>query len=40
MQVGAPPGKAGVVDVTVTTPWGRSMISPNDKYTYIRHRHR
>lgn len=31
----APPGAAGVVDVTVTGPGGTSATSPADRYTYV-----
>jgi hypothetical protein len=31
-----PPGPAGTVDVTVTTPGGTSAISPADKFTYYK----
>ena len=30
----SPAGKAGTVDVTVTTPGGTSALTPNDKFTY------
>ena len=30
-----PPGSAGTVDVTVTTPGGTSATSAADQYTYI-----
>jgi hypothetical protein len=31
----APPGKAGTVDVTVTSPTGTSAMIPGDAYTYM-----
>jgi DNA-binding beta-propeller fold protein YncE len=31
----APPGTAGTVDVTVTTPGGTSTTNPGDQYTYV-----
>jgi sugar lactone lactonase YvrE len=36
-QIGAvaPPGTAGTVDVTVTTPGGTSVTNPGDEYTYV-----
>jgi hypothetical protein len=30
----SPPGSAGVIDVTVTTPTGTSAVSPADRFTY------
>jgi streptogramin lyase len=32
----APPGAAGAVDLTITTPLGTSPVSPKDRYKYVR----
>jgi hypothetical protein len=32
--VASPPGRAGSVDVTVTTPGGTSAVTPGDRFTY------
>ena len=32
--VTSPAGKAGTVNVTVTTPGGTSAVTPNDEFTY------
>ncbi|MHB1891663.1 MAG: IPT/TIG domain-containing protein, partial [Acidimicrobiales bacterium] len=35
IQVTAPPGSAGTVDITVVTPGGTSSASSADRYTYV-----
>ncbi len=35
LEAVSPPGAAGTVDVTVTTPAGTSATSPADKFTYL-----
>jgi hypothetical protein len=35
LTVTSPPGAAGTVDVTVTTPAGTSATTPAGQYTYI-----